>query len=116
MATISVIAGQITKTKWILAKSLFGHLYLGSGFQKLYLKKEVASIEAVTEENQKKFTGAAALGLAGGIVFGPLGLLAGVLAGGNRKEVCFVATLKDGRQFMATTDVKTYQKILAAIM
>ena len=42
-------------------------------------------------------------GIIGGVLLGPVGWLAGVLASGRKKEVTFLATLKDGRQFLATT-------------
>ena len=75
------------------------------------LRKQVDSVEIVTEESKKKFMGTAGWGLAGAIALGPLGLIAGALAGGNKKEVCFACHLKDGRKFMAVTDPKTYQEI-----
>jgi hypothetical protein len=33
--------------------------------------------------------------------------------GGNKKEVCALCELKDGRKFLATMDSKVYQEILA---
>ena len=74
----------------------------------------IESVELVTEENQKKFVGSAGWGLVGLATLGPLGGLAGVLAGGNKKEVCFACKLKDGRNFLATADSRTYQAFLAA--
>jgi len=52
----------------------------------------------------------------GALALGPVGLLAGVILGGNKKEVTFVARLKDGRKFLATVDSKTYAKILGSTM
>jgi hypothetical protein len=43
----------------------------------------------VTEENKKKFLSSAGWGLVGGALLGPVGLVAGALAGGNRKEISF---------------------------
>jgi len=37
-----------------------------------------------------------------------------VLAGGNKKQVTFIAEFKDGRQILASTDGKTFTKIQAA--
>ena len=51
------------------------------------------------------------LGAAGLVLLGPLGLL-GALA--TKKKVTFLATLKDGRRFLATANQKIYQAILAA--
>ena len=70
----------------------------------------------MTEENKKKFLSSAGWGLVGAALFGPVGLLAGALAGGNRKEIAFAVYLKDGRKFLAVADPKTYQQIVAASM
>jgi hypothetical protein len=51
---------------------------------------------------------------AGLVVLGPLGMLAGLLLGGRRKSVTYVARFKDGRRFMGTTDAPTYKTLLAA--
>lgn len=76
----------------------------------------IQSVELVTEENKTSFVGKAGLGLVGAVALGPLGAIAGLLAGGNSKEVCFMCTLKDGKKFMAIADSKTYQKFLALTM
>jgi hypothetical protein len=54
-------------------------------------------------------------GIVGAVLLGPVGLLAGLLAGGRGKDVTFVGVHKDGRKFFATTDSKTYTKISAAL-
>ncbi|MCO7596061.1 MULTISPECIES: hypothetical protein [Pseudomonas] len=50
-------------------------------------------------------------GVAGALVAGPVGLLAGLWLGGKEEEATFVATFKDGRKLMAITDGKTWSKI-----
>jgi hypothetical protein len=74
---------------------------------------DIELLEIATEETVKKFGGTAGWGLAGAALFGPVGLLAGILSGGNKKQVTFVARFRDGRRLMATTDSKTYAKIMA---
>lgn len=50
--------------------------------------------------------------VAGALVAGPVGLLAGLWFGGKKdEEATFLATFKDGRKLMATTDGKTWSKI-----
>lgn len=84
------------------------------------IKGKIQYVEIITEENKKKFLGAAGWGLAGaigaGFLTGGIGLLigglAGVLKGGRSKEICFACQLKDGRKFIAITEPKVFQKIL----
>ena len=82
--------------------------------EEINLKGNIDKIEVVTEESKKKFIGAAGWGLVGSAALGPVGLIAGVLAGGNKKEICFVCYLKDGRKFMAFSDPTVYQEFVAA--
>lgn len=74
----------------------------------------IQSIDVATEESVKRAGGTVGWGLAGAALLGPVGLLAGLIAGGRGKDVTFVAVLKDGRRLMATTDATTYKKIVAA--
>ena len=79
------------------------------------LFSELAEVEIASEEAVKRVGGTLGWGLAGAVVLGPIGLLAGLLMGGKKKEVTFVAKFKDGRKLLATTDSKSYTKILAAV-
>ncbi len=74
----------------------------------------LASVQIATEDKVKKMSGSFGWGAVGLIALGPLGALAGVLAGGNKKEVTFIADFRDGRQILASTDGKTFTKIQAA--
>jgi hypothetical protein len=76
----------------------------------------IKSADLVTEENKKSFVGAAGWGLVGDMAFGPLGMLAGVLLGGNKKEVCVAVEFYDGRRCMVITDPSGYQKLKARTM
>lgn len=76
--------------------------------------KQLASVEIASEENVKKMLGTIGWGAVGAL-FGPIGLLAGVLAGGRKKEVTFTAKFKDGRKLLATTDGDTFIKLQAAV-
>lgn len=79
------------------------------------LVSKLASVEPASEERVKKVLGTVGWGAAGALMLGPLGLLAGVLIGGNKKEVTFIATFKDGRKLLATTDSKSFTKMQAAV-
>lgn len=97
--------------------STFGNgCYIVSGWNdEVKLDDHIKSAEILTEESKKKFMGAAGWGLVGAAALGPLGLIAGVLAGGNKKEICFACELKDGRKFMAIADSSTFHKINALV-
>lgn len=75
---------------------------------------QVDEIAVATEDNFKKMAGSVGWGLVGGLALGPLGLLAGALAGGRKKEVTFVCKFKDGRKFLGKADSKVFEKIQAA--
>ncbi|WP_431221731.1 hypothetical protein ACQ86O_14680 [Serratia sp. L9] len=74
------------------------------------------SIEISTEENVKKIGGAVGWGTVGGVLAGPVGILAGAMLGGNKKQVTFILGLTDDRQLMGTTDAKAYTELVAAKM
>lgn len=75
---------------------------------------EIKTVEKASEESVKRLGGTIGWGVAGGLVLGPVGILAGLLLGGKSNETTFVVKFKDGRKFLATTDSDTYKKILAA--
>jgi len=94
------------------------------GREKIY-SSQVQSADIITEENLirsegggKSVIGALGWGTAGGIFFGPLGGLAGLIFGGRRtpkitseKNICFGLYLKDGRRYLITSDSYTFQAI-----
>ena len=117
---IKVVAGDLDDGVWIFQEGLRttklrkpstkAHRYKGETYD---LKTDLQTVEQINEDNIKKMSGAAGWGLAGAALLGPLGLIGGLVLGGNKKEVAFVAHFQDGRKFMATTDGKTYNKLAA---
>ena len=82
-----------------------------------YDKVPVAALETVekaTEESVKRLAGTLGWGFAGAFLLGPVGMLAGALAGGNKRRITFIAVLADGRKFMATGKPKAFVKMQAA--
>jgi len=77
-------------------------------------RNKIASIDIATEETVKRLGGALKWGLAGSMMLGPAGLLAGLLLGGKGKDIIFIVKFKDGRQLLASSDSKTYTEIQAA--
>lgn len=75
---------------------------------------EVEAVEIASEESVKRLAGTIGWGAVGGVILGPVGLLAGLLAGGRGKDVTFVCRLKDGRKFLATAPAKLFTELQAA--
>ncbi|UVJ42739.1 hypothetical protein NVV94_19355 [Pseudomonas sp. LS1212] len=71
----------------------------------------IKEMTIANQESSKSLGSAIGWGMAGALVAGPIGLIAGLWLGGKEEEITFVATLKDGRKLMAITDVKTYTKM-----
>lgn len=75
---------------------------------------EVEVVEVASEEAVKRIAGTIGWGVAGAVLLGPVGLLAGLLAGGVGKDVTFVCKFKDGRKFLATAPSKIFVELQAA--
>ena len=106
--TVKVLGGDLTQGEWKFETGI-----LWGAFDQISMQGDLKSVQLQTEESIKKLPEMAAWGLAGAIVMGPLGVLAGVMLGGNKKEVCALCELRDGRKFLATMDAKVYQELLA---
>lgn len=115
MAKIKVHAGDFLKGD---GQFSFGSLVLRTEARYIIGEAipatELEAVEAATEESVKKLGGTVGWGITGGALLGPVGLLAGLLAGGRKKEVTFVASFKDGRKLLGTTDSKTFTRLQAA--
>jgi hypothetical protein len=118
MSTITIHAGDFDKGKAIFKGDYIGlPIKPGQGFanrDRLPIA-EMEEIDTASEESVKRVGGTVGWGLAGAAVLGPAGLLAGLLLGGRKKEVTFVARFTDDRKMMATTDSKTYAKLVASV-
>ena len=108
LGSIKVHAGDFGKCS--------AHFMLGSlVVEKEVIKpSEIEEVSIATEETVKRIGGAVGWGIAGGLLLGPAGLLAGLLLGGKSKEATFVLKLRDGRKILGTTDSETYTKLMAA--
>jgi hypothetical protein len=124
MATFTVLAGDFPKAPTPLiaghtiqlphpAGSTMRSFRAGSPYESVHAA-EIASLEVVGQATGKSFGGAAVAGIAGGLVLGPVGLLAGALAGGNRDAVTFQLTLRDGRRVLGSAKPAAFQALQAA--
>ncbi|WP_347929774.1 hypothetical protein [Pseudomonas helvetica] len=72
------------------------------------------TLETATEEVVNKKGSVIRWSLAGALLLGPIGLVAGWLLCDTEREITFYAKFKDGRCLLATTDKGTYSKISAS--
>lgn len=107
MAKIKVLAGDFPEGNAEFSLGEFNF----SSFTENVSAKTLVAVEVATEESVKKVGGTVGWGAAGAVILGPVGLLAGLLLGGKSKEVTLVAKFKNGKKILATTDMKTYNKI-----
>jgi hypothetical protein len=77
---------------------------------------DFAEIEIASEEAVIRMGGTIGWGAAGAALLGPVGLLAGLLLGGKKDEVTFVAKLNDGRKLMGVMEKKDYSVVLQSAM
>ncbi|WEK29730.1 MAG: hypothetical protein P0Y58_23010 [Candidatus Pseudomonas phytovorans] len=71
----------------------------------------ISDLRLASLEPSRSLGSALGWGVAGALVAGPVGLLAGLWLGGKEEEATFLVTFKDGRKLMAITDGKTWSKI-----
>lgn len=114
MAKITVLAGDFPQCD--------GEYHLGTITLKTSLKPRLGKSFPVSEfkdltiqntDSNKNIKTAIGLGLAGAMLLGPVGAIAGYLLAGKNTEVTFMATLKDGGKLLAATDSDTYRDISA---
>ena len=78
--------------------------------------ERIQTISIESENDSKDWFDACGLAAVGSLVLGPIGLLAGLLMGGRKKKICFVATFNDDRKILGTTDSEIYKKIRSAMI
>ena len=116
MAKITVHAGDFMKGgEHSFSWGAFNMKQRGKFLPENIPLKRLASVEVASEQNVKKLAGTAGWATVGAITLGPVGLLAGALLGGRKKEVTFIAEFKDGRRMLATTDNSAFMQIQGAV-
>jgi len=109
---VTLVGGSFgTGTAYLVAGAKINLPGINSGAIPLH---RIESAEVATEQSIKRLSGALGWGAIGAAILGPVGMLAGLLAGGNTKEVTYIAVLEGGWVFVATSDVKTFTAIKAA--
>lgn len=75
-----------------IQKGIFSFLYIDLA--------DIASFDVVTEDNRMSILGKVGWGAVGAVALGPLGLLAGVIGGGNRRDRVMAIETRDGRRLL----------------
>ncbi|MEX5687761.1 MULTISPECIES: hypothetical protein [Pseudomonas] len=69
------------------------------------------SVEVANEGSINNIKDAIGFGVAGAMLLGPIGAIAGFMLAGKETEVTFLATLKDDRKLLAAVNGSTYDEI-----
>jgi hypothetical protein len=109
MAKIKILAGDFPEGNCDYSWGDFNFGFLSKNIS----DKQLDTVEIATEESVKRIGGTVGWGVAGAVILGPVGLLAGLLLGGKSKDITFIAKFKNGKKFMASTDNKTFTKLQA---
>lgn len=98
-----------------LIKDVNNIVSISYGFFKSYqiTKENVEKIELLTAEKSKDIGSSVARGLVGGILLGPVGLVAGALVGKDSNINRFEITYKDGEKSLVEVDKKLSDCILS---
>ena len=98
-----------------LIKDVNNIVSISYGFFKSYqiTKENVEKIELLTAEKSKDIGRSVARGLVGGILLGPVGLVAGALVGKDSNINRFEITYKDGEKSLVEVDKKLGDCILS---
>jgi hypothetical protein len=120
--SLEIHAGDFPKRTLLVVSGKRAHLQLpwqsGDGWSAKSValdQSTVADLSIASEESAKRFLRSMGMATVGALAVGLPGLMAGALAGGNKKRVTFVLQLKDGRRMLATTDGKTWTKLQSAL-
>ncbi len=107
-----VIAGDY---KGFLVSNSFGKLYIASGWHPVNLDKDnVESYEIITEDIRKSAASGVSRGIVGGVLLGPVGLLAG-LSAKNKGRYQIAIQFKDGCKSLIDVDDKIYKQLIKAL-
>jgi hypothetical protein len=108
MAKIKIHAGNFKKGSYFFSWGALHMLTDAHPIKGENIIDSLIEIQLATENNIKKMGGTIGWGVTGALIFGPVGILAGLLLGSKKKEITFVAKFSDNKMFLGTTDYKTF--------
>ena len=113
MADIYVLGGSFPKAKGSYG---LGKMYIKTS-KLQWLGHDVTGllidVQPISARSKKSIMDAIGVGAIGSLAFGNAGFIAGLILGGNKREASFVATLSDGRRFIAKAKPRVVDKIIA---
>lgn len=114
---INVQAGNFKKG--LESQYVHGNFYMkneGSFLREKILPSQIDKLELATEESVISLGGAAGWGIAGSVLLGPAGLLAGLILGGKGREATFICKFKDGRKFLGTASASVFNELQKTVL
>ncbi len=110
-AANKVIAGDYEKKSVVASGSKAAIL---TGFMKFFYldKTTVEAYELITDEHRKSAASGAVRGIVGGVLLGPVGMLAGGLSAKSKGIYQVAIQFKDGKRSLIEVDDKIYKLII----
>ena len=125
LGLVKILAGDFTTVQVVSRRT--GGLFSSTRVPRLIVRcgvfgsekldfEDIASLDVFSRDNAQSLLRAAGWGLAGDLMLGPAGLLAGLIGGAQATtQVTFQCVFKDGRKFLGQTGSATYNKFVAAL-
>jgi hypothetical protein len=117
MSKIKILSGDFPKQNGqLISGNMFrfinpGHSILGEKIS----TSNLTALDEVSHEEAKRILGTAGMGILGMILFGWIGLIVGLICGGNSRKVIFRAEFRDGRKFIAQCNKKVFNNLKADV-
>lgn len=110
-AANKVIAGDYEKKAVTVSGS---KVVISTGFMKSVTldRNTVEAYELITDEHRKSAASGAARGIVGGVLLGPVGLLAGGLSAKSKGIYQVAIQFKDGKKSLIEVDDKIYKTLI----
>lgn len=98
----------------VFVKRADGKISVLDGFFKqiIFDETNIKDIEVITQDKSKDVGSSVARGLAGGILLGPVGLLAGAMLGKNSNINMVTITFTDGQKSLVEVDKDIFDRLM----
>ena len=98
----------------VFVKRLDGKLGVLQGFKQIILDEtNISKIEVLNQEQSKDTGSSVARGLVGGVLLGPLGLIAGALTGKTGNITMVTITYTDGEKSLVEVDKDVFDRLMS---